>query len=80
MVWRGWYSIGGAEDATVRQMAEQDRATTVEEDIGLVENVQAGLASRGYRPGPLVVDPNGGVNSEHSIMHLQRWMREAIDG
>jgi hypothetical protein len=61
-------------------MASQDRATTVEEDIHLVESVQRGLKSRGYVPGPLVVDPKCGVNSEHSIMHLQRWMREAIDG
>ncbi|MEN8660673.1 MAG: aromatic ring-hydroxylating dioxygenase subunit alpha, partial [Marivita sp.] len=46
----------------------------------LVESVQRGLKSRGYVPGPLVVDPKCGVNSEHSVMHLQRWMREAIDG
>ncbi len=46
----------------------------------LVESVQRGLRSRGYRPGPLVVDPRGGVNSEHSIKVLQQWMREAIDG
>lgn len=80
VVWRGWYSVGGEENETVRQMARQDRTTTVEEDIGLVESVQRGLKSRGYVPGPLVVDPAGGVNSEHSILHLQRWMREAVDG
>ncbi|MDU8945728.1 aromatic ring-hydroxylating oxygenase subunit alpha [Ovoidimarina sediminis] len=80
VVWRGWYSAGGEDNATVRRMAIQDRATTVEEDIHLVESVQRGLKSRGYVPGPLVVDPNCGVNSEHSVMHLQRWMREAVDG
>ena len=79
VVWRGWYSIGGYDDETVRRMAKQDRATTVEEDIHLVESVQRGLKSRGYVPGPLVVDPASGVNSEHSVMHLQAWMREAID-
>ncbi len=63
-----------------RRLAKQDRETTVEEDIHLVESVQRGLGSRGYVPGPLVVDPKGGVNSEHPIMHLQRWMKEAIDG
>ncbi|MEM9205205.1 MAG: aromatic ring-hydroxylating dioxygenase subunit alpha [Pseudomonadota bacterium] len=78
-VWRGWYSVGGEEDDRVRQLAIQDRETTVEEDIHLVESVQRGLRSRGYVPGPLVVDPKGGVNSEHPVMHLQRWMREAID-
>ena len=80
VVWRGWYSRGGAEDATVRKLAVQDRATTVEEDIHLVESVQCGLKSRGYVPGPLVVDPACGVNSEHSIRVLQQWMREAVDG
>lgn len=72
--------MDGAVDPTVHQLAVQDRETTVEEDIHLVESVQRGLGSRGYRPGPLVVDPKGGVNSEHPVMHLQRWMREAIDG
>ena len=60
-------------------MAIQDRQTTVEEDIHLVESVQKGLKSRGYRPGPLVIDPNAGVNSEHPVMHLQSWMRQAVD-
>lgn len=78
VVWRGWYSVGGNDNETVRKMALQDRATTVEEDIRLVESVQKGLKSRGYVPGPLVVDPKCGVNSEHSILHLQRWMREAV--
>ena len=80
VVWRGWYSVDGADDETVRKLALQDRATTVEEDIHLVESVQRGMQSRGYRPGPLVIDPKGGVNSEHPVMHLQRWMREAIGG
>ena len=79
VIWRGWYSVGGAENDIVRQMAVQDRETTVAEDIGLVESVQRGLKSRGYVPGPLVVDPKCGVNSEHSILTLQRWMKEAVD-
>jgi len=79
VVWRGWYTADGIDDPKIRQLAKQDRATTVEEDIHLVESVQRGLRSRGYRPGPLVVDPKGGVNSEHPVMYLQRWMREAID-
>lgn len=77
-VWRGWYTVDGIDSEEIRRLSAQDRATTVEEDIHLVESVQRGLASRGYRPGPLVVDPNGGVNSEHSIEVLQGWMREAV--
>lgn len=79
-VWRGWYSVGGEQNENVHTLAIQDRETTVAEDIRLVESVQRGLQSRGYVPGPLVIDPEGGVSSEHPVMHLQRWMREAING
>ena len=81
-VWRGWYvrdKQDEREAQIIRNLAIQDRQTTVEEDITLVESVQRGLQSRGYVPGPLVVDPAGGVNSEHSIAALQRWMREGVD-
>ena len=64
----------------MRQLAIQDRETTVEEDIHLVESVQRGLKSKGYVPGPLVLDPGCGVNSEHSIRALQQWMREGVAG
>ena len=80
VVWRGWYNIDGEPSQVMRDLAKQDRETTVEEDIGLVESVQKGLKSRGYVPGPLVVDPECGVNSEHSIKALQQWMREGVDG
>jgi phenylpropionate dioxygenase-like ring-hydroxylating dioxygenase large terminal subunit len=77
IVWRGWYTVDGVDSDVVRRLALQDRATTVEEDIHLVESVQRGLKSRGYRPGPLVLDPKCGVNSEHSIQVLHQWIREA---
>ena len=77
VVWRGWYTVDGVASELIDNLAQQDLDTTVAEDIGLVESVQRGLKSRGYRPGPLVVDPEGGVNSEHSVMVLQQWMREA---
>ena len=80
VVWRGWYTAGGWDSEVIRRLAVQDRATTVEEDIHLVESVQRGLKSRGYVPGPLVVDPGCGVNSEHSVMTLQKWMREGVGG
>ncbi len=77
-VWRGWYTVDGVDSEEIRRLAVQDRASTVEEDIRLVESVQRGLNNRGYRPGPLVVDPRGGVNSERSIEVLQSWMRESV--
>ena len=77
---RGWYTIDGQASDVIRDLAQQDRDTTVEEDIRLVESVQRGLNNRGYNPGPLVLDPNFGVHSEHSIQALQQWMRDAVDG
>ncbi len=78
MVWRGWYTVAGTDSEVVQRLAIQDRATTVEEDVQLVESVQRGLNSRGYRAGPLVLDPKGGVNSEHSLAVMQQWMRDAV--
>ena len=78
-VWRGWYTRHGNYDEVIKNLAIQDRNTTVAEDIRLVESVHRGLKSRGYTPGPLVIDPNCGVNSEHSLMALHQWMRESIE-
>jgi phenylpropionate dioxygenase-like ring-hydroxylating dioxygenase large terminal subunit len=80
MAYRGWYSVDGAPSETVDRLAEQDRNTTVAEDVKLVNSVQRGLTSRGYRPAPLVIDPDFGVNSEHSIRALHEWVLEALEG
>jgi phenylpropionate dioxygenase-like ring-hydroxylating dioxygenase large terminal subunit len=78
LVYRGWHGTGDAPDETVASLAEQDRDTTVAEDVRLVNSVQRGLESRGYRPGPLVIDPAFGLNSEHSIRALHEWVLEAL--
>lgn len=78
-VWRGWYTPGGAACEMTERLARQDRETTVQEDIGLVESVQRGMASRGYAPGPLMADGDCGINSEYSISVLQQWMRQAVE-
>ena len=78
LVQRAWYSVDGAESETLSKLAAQDRDTTVAEDIRLVESVQHGLESRGYRPSPLIIDPEQGVNSEHSLLALHGWLEEAL--
>lgn len=78
-VWRGWYTESGVDDPVIRRLALQDRETTVAEDIQLVESVQRGLKSRGYQPAPLVLDPKGGVMSEHALAALQQWVRDAVE-
>ncbi len=75
---RGWYALDGANCEEHFRLAKQDVETTVAEDVALVESVQRGLDSGFYEPGPLVVRPDGGVLSEHSIVALNNWVREAV--
>lgn len=78
IVHRGWFSADGVVDDTLQKVIELDRDTTFAEDLALVRSVQRGLGSRGYRPGPLVISPTCGINSEHSIAALHGWVREAL--
>ncbi len=74
-VHRGWFSRDGVVDDQMQAVIDLDRETTFAEDLALVKAVQRGLGSRGYRPGPLVISPNAGINSEHSIAALHGWIR-----
>ena len=77
-VHRGWYTGEGVREEAVERLAQQDLDTTVAEDVRLVNSVQRGLKSKGYAPGPLVLDPGRGVNSEHSIQALNEWLLQAL--
>ncbi len=78
-VFRGFYSNDGEVDDRLQKVIDNDRATTFQEDLEIVRHVQRGLRSRGYRPGPLVVDPDGGIESELPIQKLHEWLRAAVD-
>ncbi len=75
---REWFSVDGAEDPMVKEVAVQDAETTVAEDLRLVASVQRGLKSKGYRPGPLVINPDQGLNSEHPVAAFQQLVLDAI--
>ncbi|MEM6679730.1 MAG: SRPBCC family protein, partial [Pseudomonadota bacterium] len=77
-VHRGWFSRDGVVDDQMQAVIDLDRDTTFAEDLALVKGVQRGLGSRGYRPGPLVIAPCGGIDSEHSIAALHRWVTDAL--
>ena len=77
-VHRGWFSADGVVDDQLQAVIDLDRDTTFAEDLQLVKAVQKGLGSRGYRPGPLVVSPAAGIDSEHSIAALHGWIRDAL--
>ncbi len=78
VVYRGWLTEGGVEDAETLKVAEIDRTTTFAEDLPILDSVQRGLASRGYDAGPLVLDPKGGVNNELSVYSIHQWVRAAL--
>ena len=77
-VHRGWFSPDGVVDDALQRVIDLDRDTTFAEDLALVKAVQRGLGSKGYRPGPLVIAPASGIDSEHSIAALHRWVREDL--
>jgi choline monooxygenase len=56
------------------------RDTLVPEDVGLCENVQKGLHSRGYRQGRFVVDRSHCEFSEHHVHFFQSFVRQALLG
>lgn len=75
---REWFSLDGEDSPTVARVADEDARTTVAEDLALMRSVQGGLSSRGYRPGPLVIDPDMGLNSEHTVAAIKAWYQEAM--
>ncbi len=75
---REWFTLDGTDSDAVRAVAKEDAETTVAEDLALLASVQRGMASRGYRPGPLVIDPQMGLNSEHTVAAIKAWYEEAM--
>ncbi len=63
-----------------KAMIELDWNTTVAEDFAIMDSVQRGIASRGYRPGPLILDPSGvaTVRSENTVAHLHVLLRNTL--
>ena len=59
-------------------MFAEHAAGVFAEDIPIVESVQEGLHSRGYRGGPLMADRGGTVLSEHAVGGIQALWRDAM--
>lgn len=77
-VFRSFYSADGEVDETLQTVIENDRETTFQKDLNIGKKVQRGLKSRGYKPGPLIINPNGGIDNEYSIHKLHQWLKQAI--
>lgn len=78
VVLREWYLPNAKATDEEWKVIELDRTTTFEEDLRLMTSVQKGLHSRGYRPGPLMIDPSGNVNSEHPVYEIQKKVLKAL--
>ncbi len=74
------YAADGREDDELR--AFNDLFDDVfAEDISVVESVQRGLSSRGYRGGALIAEPHAAAGwSEHAVGRFQDLVRDASDG
>lgn len=78
-VFRGWYARPGeAADAHLKKVADLDRDTTFAEDLKILAQVQRGMQHPAYVPGPLVLNPQEGIDSEHSIAALHDWFLEGV--
>ena len=78
---REWWFDNPEPTDEQRRAIELDWVTTVAEDFELMESVQHNMSSRGYRPGPLVVDTGGtaDVHHENAVPHLQALALDALE-
>jgi carnitine monooxygenase subunit len=79
VIHREWWLPNGEVTEEQMKVIELDRTQTFAEDLSIISSVQRGLASRGYRSGPLIIDPAGGVNSELSVAALHKLVIEALE-
>ena len=61
-----------------RDLIEHHARTTFAEDLPVIASVQHGLSSRGYRPGPLMIDEPISQYSEHAVAAIQQLWRQAM--
>ena len=75
-----WYLPSETPGAVERDLIDQHAAYTFAEDEPLVNAVQKGLHSLGYDRGPLMVEDHISYLGEHSILHIQSLVRQALEG
>lgn len=74
-----YYSMDGSTDRGAQGCIDWINGELGLEDVALVESVQRGLNSVGYRPGRLMVDADrSAVWSEHYVHHFNRLTVDAV--
>ena len=72
------YTASGKSTPGLEAYARYSAGVLSPEDNRLCESVQRGLASRGYRQGRFVVDPEHSAQSEHAVHHFHWLVAEAL--
>lgn len=80
VVHRSWFFDSPEPTQEQWDIIELDRTTTFAEDLSIIDSVQRGMKSRGYQPGPLVLDPSGVATtlSENTAFELKKLVLEAL--
>ena len=73
-----WYFPSAELKDWETDMINHHATTTFAEDIPIVESVQQGLSSQVYNAGPLMIDAEQSVLSEHGVEAIQNLWREAM--
>jgi phenylpropionate dioxygenase-like ring-hydroxylating dioxygenase large terminal subunit len=74
-----WFSDGQLSDDEIKKLMHTHATTTAAEDAEVMKNVQIGLHSRGYRPGPMLIDANCSGLAEQGVLHIHKLWREALN-
>ncbi len=73
-----WYFPKLEMEDWERNLIQNHATTTFAEDQEIINSVQQGLASRGYEPGPLMIDADKSRYSEHAVAAIQQFWRDAM--
>lgn len=73
-----FYLIHKTPNDQERRFIDYIKDVLIAEDVGLCEDVQTGLHSRGYRQGRFVVNRDHVEFSEHHVHFFQRFVHEAL--
>jgi len=82
LIYRSWFFEGAEPTEEEMKLVNLDKETTFDEDIYLVNSVQRGLNSRGYKPGPIVMNPEGfaTTQSENATYAIKELVLKALEG
>lgn len=76
--YQDWFTLGGTLTPQLANAIAYQKDVLQPEDIGLCENVQRGVRSKGYNQGRFIVDDRLTEMSEHAVHHFQAMVMDAL--